>query len=151
MKKNEKEITNVAKGKMNEMNFQLDLEGMQIALHNRPPGSDFMCYLHDIQGKVVSVGLRLIKQYLKLQVFVTNNSLEKQKEEEEAIIKTGKIKRLLSEEGGTLEKMPSYETPWTNNKNSNDYSHHYHHHSVDNRSQRQPKMPKKLARAVTQE
>lgn len=93
MKKNEKEITNVAKEKTNEMNFQLDLEGMQIALHNRPPGSDFMRYLYDIQGKVVSVGLRLIKQYLKLQVFVTNNSLEKQKEEE-AINKDRKNKEV---------------------------------------------------------
>lgn len=70
MKKNEREITNVAKEKMNEMNFQLDLEGMQIALCNRHPGSDFIHYLYDIQGKVISVGLRLTKQHLKLQVFL---------------------------------------------------------------------------------
>lgn len=51
MKKNEREITNVSKEKMNKMNFQLDLEGMQIALSNRPPESDFIYYLCDFKER----------------------------------------------------------------------------------------------------
>lgn len=61
MKKNADDITERSRGTdAHEMNLQLGLEGTRIASHNRSPGSDYMCYLHDIQGKVVSAGLRLM-------------------------------------------------------------------------------------------
>lgn len=62
VKKNEKKITNVAKEKVNKMSVQLDLEGRLTAW---PPGSDFMCYLYDIQRKIVNVDLGLIKNKKK--------------------------------------------------------------------------------------
>jgi hypothetical protein len=60
MKKSTNDITKCSRGIDGyEMNFQLGLEGIQMALHNRSPGSDYMCYLCDIQGKVVSTDLGL--------------------------------------------------------------------------------------------
>lgn len=60
MKKNANDISECSTGlEGHETAVQLGLEGMWIALHNRSPGSDYMCYLRDIQGKVVNAGLRL--------------------------------------------------------------------------------------------
>lgn len=52
MKESADDITESSRGtEGHEKNFQLGLEGIRTALHNRSPGSDYMGYLHDIQGK----------------------------------------------------------------------------------------------------
>lgn len=61
MKESADDITDSSRGTDgHEMNFQLGLEGIRTALHNRSPGSDYMCYLHDIQGKGYKCTLELM-------------------------------------------------------------------------------------------
>lgn len=53
MKESADDITESSRGTEGheKNNFQLCLEGIRTALHSRSPGSDYMGYLHDIQGK----------------------------------------------------------------------------------------------------
>lgn len=92
------EITECSRGvDEHEMNFQPDLESMRLALHNRSPGSDYMCLSVWHSRRGCKCGFEANKTILKTTSTFTNNSLGEWKQKE-AIIKTGKIKGLLPEE-----------------------------------------------------